>query len=308
MDGSILIMDYSLYERQKIKHILEKVGSFDVIEVSSINQFKLFNLEAGNLRLAIVDLAFPTETGGFEALKILKSSRTARNYPVIAITQSDKPELKVEASQYSLNDYIIKPYQVRRLESSIKSLVTRKESFIFDTRTLGSITMSFDEYITREMKFSKRTQSPLSFIFITTLKIKQNNNEIMEDETVGKENIFPIAAEKARKSLRATDTIFLSRERDILIILPATGEAGAKQVCDKINLQILRELRKINADLNDYIYPVHFSYPGDGENFQALMETALRKVSDKEMLEKILLIPLKTINNAKKCYNVYRRW
>ena len=308
MDGTIVVLDYSSYERQKIKHILEKTGTFNVIEVSSSTQFKLLNLDLENLRLIIMDLAFPSEQEGFEILKSIRSSEHAVNVPVIIVTRSDQLEYKTAALQYAVNDYIVKPFQVKRLESSVRSFVRLRDSFHYDTGEIGNITMSFDDYIIREIKYSRRMQSPLSFILITTLKLKEDKNGITQTEINNKEKIFSVAAQKARSTLRVTDTIVMSKSRDIIIVLPCTGESGAKLVCEKIKADIFQELMNMNADLNDYIYPVHVTFPKEGEDFQKLMENAFKKVSNKEMLEKIVSLTPDARKYSNNSYNQFRRW
>jgi len=146
MDGTMLIMGYSAYERQKIRHIIERTGSFNIIEVGSISQFYLLDLEIKDLKLVLLDLAFPTENDGFDALKSIRSSEN-RDVPVIVITHSDNHEFKVEALKYFTSDYIIKPYQVKRLESSIRSLVRVVRDFHYDTQQINEITMTFDNYM-----------------------------------------------------------------------------------------------------------------------------------------------------------------
>lgn len=308
MDGTIIILDYSSYERQKIKHILEKIGAFVVIEVSSSTQFKLLNLNLENLKLIIMDLAFPSEQEGFEILKSVRSNEYAADVPVIVVTRSDRLEHKTAALQYAVNDYIIKPFQVKRLESSVRSFVRFKDTFHYDTGGIGNVIMTFDEYILREIKYSRRMQSPLSFILITTLKLKENKVGIASAEMNNSERIFSITAQKARCILRVTDTIVMNKARDIIIVLPCTGESGAKVVCEKIKAGLFQEFIKINADLNDFIYPVHVTFPKEGEDFQKLMENAFKKVSDKEILEKIVSINPNDRKYSNSSYNQFRKW
>lgn len=308
MDGTIILMDYSSYERQKARHILEKIGSFEIIEVSSLNQFKLLDISMESLKLVIADISLPSEIQGFEALKLLRDKRPGDNIPVIIATRTDKPEHKVEAMKYSVNDYIVKPYQVKRLENSIRSLVTLKSGFLYDTAGMCEIKMSFDDYVSREIKYSKRFQSPLSFILLTVLNLNRNNQESLQQGSESREAIFTIAAEKAKKALRATDTIVMSKDRDIIIVLPGTSEEGAGLVCEKIKTGIIREFEKMKLNNLDNIYPVYVTCPKDGEDFQALMEAAFKKVSDKEMLEKIVSIPAQTRKYAEKTYSKYNRW
>lgn len=308
MDGAVIIMDYSSYERQKIRHILDKTGSFDFVEVTSFNQIKQLDFQINNLMLVIMDITFPTELEGFEVLKMLHNNKYTSHIPIIVATKLDKPEKKAEALKYSVKDYIIKPYQVKRLESSIRSLIQIQENFHYDTAGIENIILTFDDYVSKEIKYSERTQSPVSFILISTLKIKIENDQYSKIEIDNKEAVFSIAAENARNSLRLTDTIVFSKDRDIIIILPCTPEEGAKEVCEKIKSQLINELEKLSVNQKDYIYPVHVTYPTDGEDFQELMESAFKKVSNKEMLEKIVSIPENTRKYADKTYNRYNKW
>lgn len=307
MDGTIILMDYSSYERQKVKHILEKIGSFETIEVSSLNQLRLLDISMESLKLVIADISFPTEAQGFEALKLIRNKRVDDDIPIIVVTKTDTVEHKSEALKYSVNDYIIKPYQVKRLENSIRSFVRLKNGFKFDTAGISDIKMSFDDYVIREIKYAKRTQSSLSFILITVLKLNKNGVDNLESGSIDRDTIFTIAAEKAKMELRSTDTIVLSKERDIIIVLPGTSESGARLVSEKIKSSIFNELQRIGIENTDYIYQVHVTFPKDGEDLQHLMETAFKKVSDKEMLEKIVSIPTETRRYADKSYSKYNR-
>lgn len=307
MDGTILLMDYSSYERQKMRYIIEKVGSFKIIEIGGISQFKLLDLQIDDLKLILLDLAFPTESDGFEALRIIRSSKN-RDIPVIVVTRSDKHELKIEALKYSVNDYIIKPYQIKRLESSIRSFVRVVMDFHYDTGRIKEIRMSFDDYVAREIKYSKRTQRPMSLILITTLNTGAGSDAVQQAAADNRASVFAMAAEKAKKALRSTDTIVLNHDRDIIIVLPCTDEAGARLVCNKIKLQMEPEFEKIKVDQNEYIYTVYVTLPKDGDSFQMLMEAAFKKVSNKEMLERIVSIPTDTRRYADKSYNRYQKW
>lgn len=307
MEGIVLVMDYSAYERQKIRHIIEKAGRFDIIEVGDIKQFKLLDPNIEDLKLIVMDLAFPGEADGFDALSRIRSSN-GRNVPIIVMSQSGRPELKQEALKYSVNDYIVKPYQVKRLENSIGSFLPTENEFFYDTGKISDINMSFDSYIQREIKFSNRSGAPLSIILITTLQLsaKAESSQSVHDDY--KTSIFTMAARNARDALRATDTIVLNQNRDILIVLPCTDEAGARMVSEKIKKSMDMEFRKMNIDRNEYIYPVYVTFPTDGSSFQMLMQKAFKRVSDKEMLEKIVSIPTDTRRYADKSYNRYRRW
>ncbi len=291
MDGKVILIDSSSYERHKVKLILERTGDFDVIEVSSLSQFMLLNLDIPDLQLVIIDISFPTELDGFKVLQHLKDKKLVPKTPVIVTTRLDLPDIKAAALKYSVRDYIIKPYQVKRLEDSIRGIVVRQEKdFEYDASGISNIKMTFNDYINRELNFAKRTQSPLSFVLITTLNIKSEGNEESFVNDKEKETIYNVAAEIAQNVIRLTDTLIINKTKDIIVVLPSTGENGARLVCEKIRVKVNEALKKINQDFNNYIYLAYFSYPKDGDDFQALMKVAYQKVADKEMLEKIVSI------------------
>ncbi|NLV35262.1 MAG: response regulator, partial [Clostridiaceae bacterium] len=181
MDGVVLVMDYSAYERQRIRQIIDKIGHLNVVEVGDISQFLLMNSNIEGLKLVVLDLSFPTENDGFFVLKRIRTSSNV-NVPIIVLSQSDRQELKVEALKYSVNDYIVKPYSIKRLDDSIRVLTNAEKAFHYNTENISDISMSFDNYVDREIKYSKRTGAPFSLILITTLQI--NAKEVSDSATI----------------------------------------------------------------------------------------------------------------------------
>ena len=160
--------------------------------------------------------------------------------------------------------------------------------------------MSFDDYIAREIKCSRRIQSHLSIILITSLKLKDNMSIIPQIEISNIEKIFSNVAQKSRNFLRTTDTVVMSKFYEIIIVLPFTDESGARKICEKIKGKIFKEVMEINADLHQYITPVFVTFPNEGENFHNLIENAFRKLTDKGTIKKISsIVP---VNNQ------FQRW
>lgn len=307
MDGTILIMDYSSYERRKVHSILDKIGIFNIIEVGGYDQFKLLNLDIEDLILIIMDPEFPSEDHGFTIIEKIRGSEN-KDVPVIFTTRIDKQEYKAKALKYYVNDYIIKPYEISRLEASIRTIVKSADTFHYETKFIENLTFSFDNYISREIKYASRTNSPLSLILITTLRITPEAQQENTTDDARKASLFAIAAYNAKDSLRETDTIVQNRSRDIIIVLPLTDEVGAQKVSDKIKSSLEAEFKKMNADKSEYIFPVYVTFPADGKNFQQLMESALQKVASKEMLDRITSIPNNKRKYADKSYGRYQKW
>ena len=162
MDGKVLLLEYSAYERQKIRQILSTAGRFEVIDVGDVSQFRLLDLDIKDLMLIIMDLMF-TEIDGLGVLSKISSSQS-KSVPVIVISNSDSLGLREEVLKYSARDYIVRPYNVKRLEASIRSIVRTDTVFYYDTAHISDINMSFDSYMEREIMFAQRTSSPLSLV------------------------------------------------------------------------------------------------------------------------------------------------
>lgn len=307
MDGKVLLLAYSAYERQKIRHILDTIGSFEIIEVGNISQFKLLKLDIQDLRLIIMDITFPTEIDGLNVLMKISTSEI-KNVPVIVTSQTGSLELRSGVLKYSVKDFIVKPYNAKRLEASINGIIRTENAFHYTTSDIDEISMSFDSYVEREIKFARRTNTTLAMILMTTLQTDQTveHEQLVTDAL--RKSVFSISVSKAKEVLRSTDTIVMNGDRDILIVLPCTEEAGARMVCEKIIKLSEPEFKGLSLNQNQVIYPVYVTFPKDGETFQQLMQQASKKISDKEMLEKMVSISTDARKYANRSYNRYRRW
>ncbi len=306
MDGTVLIMDYSDYERKKIKYILSNTGKFDFIEFSNINQFTTAFNQLCNLSLIIMDLAFPVEKEGFSVLNSIRNSSVLKDTPVIIIAKSDNVEYRDAAVKLLVNDYIQKPYKPVRLESSVRSIVKIQKKFSYNVNESAKIIMSFEEYFAKELSMAKRTKQHLSIMLITLIKPKEekfldipNLSEIMD-------KAYSIAIDRVKRSLRVTDYAILNN-RDIIVVLPNTAASGARVVNEKICLYIDVGLNNINVRFDHFFFSTCVTYPEDGNDFQSLMERALKTVTDKEMLEKFTNILGETREYARSRYNQFKK-
>lgn len=308
MDGTVVIMDYSEHERKKVKLVLENMGDFNIVEIGSSAQYASAAGRLPHISLIIMDIAFPYEKEGFEVLALIRKNSALSQVPVIITTRSDSPEYKAAALKYSVRDYILKPYQLKRLESSIRSFVKVAKKFIYTIDNTEGIKVPYEEYIAKELSLSARVNLPLSILLITSIKAKEvKDGEKLLPPGLRKE-AYSIIARAAGHTLRSTDTIILNKDRDILVVLPGTTSEGAKVAAEKARLIAEEGLGKINVRYEDFFYSVHVTFPEDGKDFQALMEKAFHKISDKEMLEKIVSIPVGDRKYVNRRYNQFRKW
>jgi len=307
MDGIVLVMDYSKIEREKIKHILSQLGSFNIIEAASFNQYDQLQSSTENISLIIMDLEFPSVKEGFEILENLRSKPGNKDIPLIIVTRQDKPEYKEEALKYRVKDYIVKPYQVNRLESSLKSIVKVHKEFLYSTQGMESITLTFDEFIERELKFASRMNFPLSIVFITPYGLnKENISALLSPDKMT--NAYSVIREKSAKILRVSDIFFLNNQKELLVILPGVGSKEATIACNRLKTAFTEEFEKMSIEYDELFFSVCVTFPEDGENFQGLMQSAFKRIADKEMLEKIASIPVNTRRYANRRYNQFNRW
>jgi DNA-binding response OmpR family regulator len=306
MDGSILIIDNSHFEREKIKYILSNIGKFDIIQISSTDSFNESVSKLTNITLIIMDIAFPVEKEGFSMLSSIRNSPSLKNTPVIIITRSDSVEYRDTALKYSVNDYIAKPYKPSRLENSVRSIINVKKKFTYTVDKSAKIIMSFEEYFAKELSMANRTKQPLSIILITL--IKPNEEKLKDSKNISElmEKSYSLAIQRVKQSLRVTDYAVLNN-RDIIIVLPNTNSSGANTVSEKINLYIDIGLSSLGVAFRQLFYSTSVTYPDDGRDFQSLMEQALKRVEDKEMLEKFTNILDGTKEYARSRYKQFKK-
>ena len=142
-------MDYSTFEREKIKYILNNLGGFTTIEINNLNNYHKNIDSFKNLAFIIMDISFPFETDGFNVLNDLRRNPDIKNTPIIIITKSNNSDYKKTALQYAVNDYIIKPYNVNRLESSISSILKIDRVDAYKVSNTNRIIMTYEDYITK---------------------------------------------------------------------------------------------------------------------------------------------------------------
>ncbi|MCX7745290.1 MAG: response regulator [Clostridia bacterium] len=308
MDGTILILDYSEFEREKVKHILSNIGNFNFVELVSITEYNRY-IEKTDLEpsLIIMDIAFPVEKEGFEIISSFRNNTVISKTPIIVTTKRDTLEYRNAALKLSVNDYIIKPYTANRLENSVRSLIKIEKKFTYNINNTATIIMTFEDYIIKELKIADRMKQPLSVILITSAKPKvpKSNEDSISKEL--REKIYSVAIEGAKLSLRSTDTAILNNSSDILVVLPGSDASGASVVIEKIKSHISEKLEQINVKFDDIFYSVSVTFPDEGKDFQSLMESAFKKISDKELLEQISSILVSTREYADKIYRRFNR-
>ena len=229
MNGTILLIEYSEYEREKIKIVFDNIGEYEFIEIDNLKKLYRTVSNLKSVTLVIMDLEFPVEKEGFETLSLLRKNSSTANTPVIIVTKSDNAVYRHAVQKFKVKDFIIKPYQTKRLENSLRSILSIEQNFRYEFDSANVITMSIEDYISKEFKIASRAGQNLSIILITPIDMKKESSEQTKITPELKEQIYKIAIEKVKTLSRTTDTALLNGNKDILVILPLLIHPGHKR-------------------------------------------------------------------------------
>lgn len=123
MREHILVVDDDLGIRTLLEFYL---GRYYTVTSKSNGLEAMLWLENGNIPdLIIADINMP-EIGGYEFLKLVRSSGFFQEIPVIILTGLDDAEVKEKCFQQGGNDFMTKPFNPNRLLSQIDLLLNSK--------------------------------------------------------------------------------------------------------------------------------------------------------------------------------------
>jgi len=302
MDGVVLVIDTLEYGQKKVKPILEGTGNFSIVEISSKILFSAILKDIKDVTLIILDIEFPNVNDGFEVLSKIRGNVYTAEAPIIITTNLDLCEYKTACLEYNVNDYIVKPYKPERLRNSILSIVKIQKEFEYDFTGIVNVTLSFEEYMSKELKYSVRTNTPFSMIVIRHEKPKFEIYEKYFDEN-SQMNI----PEKIRNGLRSTDTVFLNTNGDMFILLPSTDSEKAKMASYKIEEILKGIISETGKRFSDQFISVFVTFPEDGDGLNNLLKNAIKKIENKKALEAMTSILVSAQERGKIAYNQYKK-
>ncbi|PCI28418.1 MAG: response regulator [SAR324 cluster bacterium] len=119
----ILVVEDNEKIRKLLCSILRNVGYTNLSEAENgLTAWQ--KLQASNFDLVLTDWMMP-EMDGLELLKKIRtSSEHFQKMPVMMITASDSTENIVEAAQWKINGYIVKPFSVKTVVQKIKEAIS----------------------------------------------------------------------------------------------------------------------------------------------------------------------------------------
>lgn len=102
----ILLVDDSDLSRDHFTRVLEQVPSVELV-VATAGATALRALAEGGISIVICDYAMP-DMSGLQVLRFIRRTHSPVALPVLMLTASDDPDVKVQAFRFGANDYIAK--------------------------------------------------------------------------------------------------------------------------------------------------------------------------------------------------------
>ncbi|MEW6662160.1 MAG: response regulator [Bacillota bacterium] len=223
MDKSrkVLVIDDSSLVRLEVRRTLEKYG-VEVLELNNAEDLFRYPWRYQGLNLLILDITLPG-MDGISALEKIHITGTWPYLPVIMLTGRADRAVVTRALQAGAVDYIRKPFAreelLERVEGVLGPLVPPPENYQADSGA------NLEARVRSEISRAKRGDTPLSLLEInlpSELRRLSRLKELVE------------LREQLQGLLREIDSVFLSKDRNLVVILPLTGSEGAAVVAERI--------------------------------------------------------------------------
>lgn len=124
MSQKILIVDDAAFVREVLTQILQKHG-FEVIGEAQNGAEAVEMASSKKPDLILMDIVMPVKSGIQAAEEILKASP---NLPIIACSTEGGEAMVSKAIGAGCVDFVVKPFQIDNLISTIKAVLKKKNS------------------------------------------------------------------------------------------------------------------------------------------------------------------------------------
>ncbi|WP_332777350.1 response regulator [Polaromonas sp.] len=173
--AKILIVEDSLTQAQRLRHILEESG----YEVSVASDGRIALEMAPQFRPAAIisDIVMP-EVDGYELTRRIKEDPALRGIPVILVTAMSDPQDVIRGLECGAENFVLKPYDERYLLSRVQYVLVNHELRKAQDASMG-VEIHFDgqrHYITAD-----RLQI-LNLLLSTYAAVAQRNKELSESQ------------------------------------------------------------------------------------------------------------------------------
>lgn len=202
----VMVVDDSRLIRMTVRKILEQYG----VEVSELDRVELLLDEpwrAKELDLLILDISLPGMSG-VAALQQMQYSEELKSLPVMMLSAHSDRRTVVKAIEFGAVEYMTKPITSTELIKRVESI-------------LGPLRDGVRESVSNEYNRAKRGNTAFSVVKVS-FRPGPTQNFLQE------------AKNRIVQATRSIDTVLMSRDREVVVVLPLTGPDGRAVVGDKI--------------------------------------------------------------------------
>ena len=235
----VMIIDDSKLIRMTVRKILESQG-IEVVELDVAEPLLEEPWRADDVNMLILDINLPG-IDGLSALQQMQCNETLKCLPVMILSTYSDRQTVCKAIECGAVEFMTKPV-------ISENLINRVESII------GPLHDGVSDCIYNEMSRAKRGGTCLSIIRITVGKVLS----ICTLREMQKQ---------LKEMLRSIDSVLISQEHSLIVVLPLTGQVGCMVVSKKIS-KVLESKKDLAADF----FLSHVLFPENGDTADSLLE------------------------------------
>lgn len=121
----ILVVEDLLVMRRLIINTLKSIGYNDLLQATNGEEaLELVINPDSKIEFVITDWLMPV-MDGITLVKFLRANPETKDIPVIMLTSMNDKESIIEAVKYRVNDYVVKPFTPKLLQSKIDNVLNR---------------------------------------------------------------------------------------------------------------------------------------------------------------------------------------
>ena len=293
----VLIAEDTASQRLVLIKQVEALG-FEA-ETAQDGEHALGMIEQQRPHILLTDWVMP-KVDGIGVCKVTRASDAGKLIYIIMLTSHGDEDHLVEAFAAGADDYLTKPIKPRELEARLRAgkrvvelqVALRREAEnlqtvnedlavanrqLFDFAHTDALTgLPNRRYILGRLKqewaVHTRRLSPLSLILLDIDCFKVVNDQHGHD--VG-DTVLERVAHIMRREIRLEDTVARFGGEEFLIITPGTDLAGAKQIAERIRVNIAREVFTFSGASWHVTASLGVAAANlDAEGFQGLLKSA----------------------------------
>lgn len=119
----ILVVDDFSTMRRILRNLLQELGFSDIQEADD-GKNALAMLRSTKFDFVVTDWNMPVMTG-IDLLKAIRADAALKTLPVLMVTAENVREQIIEAAQYGVNGYVVKPFNAATLKEKIDRIFDR---------------------------------------------------------------------------------------------------------------------------------------------------------------------------------------